>query len=533
MTDAAPPPAPLAAAPSAPNPHVGAFVLETLTLGMYGEPRHTLREYVQNAFDSIRSAQRLKHLTGRGQVTIRLAPDAISIRDNGLGVSAAQAYRTLTSVGASKKDRQRDAGFRGIGRLAGMAYCDTLVFETTFPDETLTTTVSFDCVRLLKAMDPDSGGDMELSRLLGSAITFIQSEGAEPSAHYFEVRMEGLGQAPDTLRTASTVIDYLSETVPVPYSPTWTRAAEIEQSYRSFFGTAMETIDVTVIAGDAEVAVYKPYGDVYEHANGETELESVEFEQDPDSRYWGWIGRTKDAVTISDWKTRTPRMRVRNIQVDGTQLFEQMFSEVNPSYGRLAAYYVGEIHVAPDQVVPNARRDGFEETPSWLAIRKELIESLCAGLASQAYEASRDKQKEITKVVKQVDDLKKAGGKLTQNPKASYEAVVDLLTKARRLRRNASSALKVANSVDATVAEGKELGPKSNVAVLQEAAKDVEAIESQARMLIGRFMDDDEKIAALRARIRSELMEEVLAIVNAHVDPPTYQAIRKRLLALT
>ena len=29
---------------SMPVPHIGAFVLETLTLGMYGEPRHTLRE---------------------------------------------------------------------------------------------------------------------------------------------------------------------------------------------------------------------------------------------------------------------------------------------------------------------------------------------------------------------------------------------------------------------------------------------------------------------------------------------------------
>jgi len=38
-------------------------------------------------------------------------------------------------------------------------------------------------------------------------------------------------------------------------------------------------------------------------------------------------------------------------------------------------------------------------------------------------------------------------------------------------------------------------------------------------------MDDDEKIASLRARIREELIEEMLAIVNAFVDPSTYQAL--------
>jgi molecular chaperone HtpG len=500
---------------------------------MYGEPRHTLREYVQNAFDSIRSARRLKNLTGAGKVTVTLATDLIKVRDNGMGVSKSQAYRTLTSVGASKKDRQRDAGFRGIGRLAGMAYCDTLIFETTFPGETTLTTVTFDCVKLLKAMDPDSGGDMELSTLLNSAITFAQNdEGATASDHYFEVRMSGLSHAPDNLKNHADVCAYLSETVPVAYDPTWRRAKEIEAGYRAYFGTAIETVDVFVAEGGVETQIYKPYGDHYEHANGETELEAIDFEQDADSRFWGWIGRTKEAVTITDWKTRGLRVRVRNIQVDGTQLVEKLFSEVKPSYGRLSAYYVGEIHIAPELVVPNARRDGFEEKDEWLEIRKDLVEGVCTTLALAAYEASRDKQQEITKVVKQVGDLKKTGARLTQNSKASYEQVVDLLTKARRIRRNATAALKVASSVDATLEEGKELGPNSNVGQLQDAAKDVEAIESQARMLIGRFMEDDEKIASLRARIRSELIEEVLAIVNAHVDPPTYQAIRRSLQAL-
>jgi hypothetical protein len=61
------------------NPHIGAFVLETLTVGMYGEPRHTLREYVQNSFDSIRSAQRTKYLAGRGRVDINIAVVSTSI----------------------------------------------------------------------------------------------------------------------------------------------------------------------------------------------------------------------------------------------------------------------------------------------------------------------------------------------------------------------------------------------------------------------------------------------------------------------
>src|SRR5579864_1068195 len=83
-----------------PRPHIGAFVLETLTLGMYGDARHTLREYVQNSFDAIRAAQRTKFLAGSGRVDINVGKESITIRDNGTGVRAELAWSTLTSVGA-------------------------------------------------------------------------------------------------------------------------------------------------------------------------------------------------------------------------------------------------------------------------------------------------------------------------------------------------------------------------------------------------------------------------------------------------
>lgn len=514
-------------------PHIGAFVLETLTLGMYGEPRHTLREYIQNAFDSIRAAQRLRVLQGRGVVVVSLGDDSIAIRDNGTGVSAAQAYRTLTSVGASKKDRQRDAGFRGIGRLAGMAYCDTLVFTTTFHGEQTLTVVTFDCKMLLQAMAPDSGGDVELSTLLESAITFTQaSQGADDNEHYFEVKMIGVAGAPASLKDFDEVCAYLAETVPVPFDPGWHRGGEIEQGYRDFFGKALETIDLYVSQDENKTQIFKPYGDAYEHAKGETELTEITFEQDPKGRYWGWIGHFKESVAVTDWQTRGLRMRVRNIQVDGTQLFEDLFTQVKPSYGRFTTLFVGEVHLDPESVIPNARRDGFEETLTWLQIKKDLSKNICEPLAKEAYATSESAQADIGKVITQVEDLKSQGSRLTNSSKASFEQVVDLLTTARRLRRKTTSALKVAGSIAETISAETDTQAVSQVMTLQEANHDIESIESKARMLIGRFMDDDEKTVALRARIREELTVQMLEIVNAYVDPATYQAIRRRLIAL-
>ena len=41
-----------------PETQLGVHLLETITLGMYSEPLHCVREYIQNAFDSIRAARR-------------------------------------------------------------------------------------------------------------------------------------------------------------------------------------------------------------------------------------------------------------------------------------------------------------------------------------------------------------------------------------------------------------------------------------------------------------------------------------------
>jgi len=65
---------------------------------------------------------------------------------------------------------------------------------------------------------------------------------------------------------------------------------------------------------------------------------------------------------------------------------------------------------------------------------------------------------------------------------------------------------------------------------LQEAARSVEEVEVQARLLIGQFLSEDQRIDALKQRLRQEIVNELLDIVNPFVDPATYQRIRRRLL---
>jgi molecular chaperone HtpG len=290
-----------------------------------------------------------------------------------------------------------------------------------------------------------------------------------------------------------------------------------------------ETVDLFVVAEEETTQIYKPYGDSYQHAKGTMDLKSVEFITGEDNRYWGWVGRMTESAAVTDWKTRGLRVRVRNIQVDGTEIFETLFTQVKPSYGRFSSYYVGEIHIDPLAVIPNARRDGFEENASWIGIKDSLMITVCQPLAADAYDASQKGQTQIGKIVEDIDGLVARSQALANSSRASYDQVVDLMNSAKRMRRRAASALKVVGDLDETaVADGS---PEAQQSVrLREATASVESVESQAKMLVGRFLTDEDRSGALRQRLREEILKEVLDVVNAFVDPSTYQRIRRKLL---
>ena len=113
------------------EPIAGKYLLEILTKGMYSNPMHIYREYIQNASDSIDKAIATGVLSAADAVIhidINKAGHTIIIRDNGVGIEEKTAHNKLMSVGASDKDGINERGFRGIGRLGGLAYASQVQF---------------------------------------------------------------------------------------------------------------------------------------------------------------------------------------------------------------------------------------------------------------------------------------------------------------------------------------------------------------------------------------------------------------------
>lgn len=162
---------------------VGKYTLESLTTGMYSDPKIIYREYIQNSVDSLETAVEanlLEPQSMRIDILVDAENSYIAIRDNGTGIATSKAVPTLMNIGSSTKRHSNNRGFRGIGRLGGMSYCSRLVFSTSAENETTKTIVEFDCKKLRQLLVPGANdyfrepqGLDDLSEGLGLPVAAI------------------------------------------------------------------------------------------------------------------------------------------------------------------------------------------------------------------------------------------------------------------------------------------------------------------------------------------------------------------------
>lgn len=173
---------------------IGKHTLESLTSGMYSDPYVVFREYIQNAADSIDDAYKAKLLAkGNDRINISVSPleRLIVIEDNGLGIPADKAEKTLVSIGNSQKTSDNSRGFRGIGRLSALSYCSKLTFETSFAGENTVSKIIIDATKLAELLAFNTDVDISVVEVLDKVYT-TEFDSAPADAHYFKVIMEGV-----------------------------------------------------------------------------------------------------------------------------------------------------------------------------------------------------------------------------------------------------------------------------------------------------------------------------------------------------
>lgn len=356
---------------------IGKYTLESLTAGMYSSPKDLYREYIQNCVDSIDQAVEAGIVTKtNAKILININKESrdITIEDNGLGLSTNIAVKRLLDIGNSSKTYSSNRGFRGIGRLAGLSYCDKLTFETTSNGEKEKTILTFDCFKLKQLLIPGKYSEYDLSGVLSEVTNYeIQPEAA--NKHYFKVILEGVEDI-DSILNTEEVKDYLSQVAPVPYDK---NEFKISKKIKDQFKTKNIVIDeynIFIDDGIKNSQIFKVYSENFLADKLKKQIDEIKDISiievvDEDKRLQAiiWYAVTNFYGTVLDESRKGIRFRKGNILIGDKSTLNEVFKE-----DRFNGWFQGEIHILDERIIPNARRDNFEKNTTYFEFIKRLTD---------------------------------------------------------------------------------------------------------------------------------------------------------------
>ena|SRR5271157_1616982 len=392
------------------RPFVGHQLLNIITSGMYDDPLMVYREYVQNAVDSIDVAVHEGVLSeAQGTIAIQIDGDnrTICIEDNGAGLPYGLAAKVLLDLGCSPKDRTGQRGFRGIGRLGGLAYCDLLRFETRSSEDEDIAVVEWDRGRLDALFE-----EVKKKRGLIEVVKDITKvHKKKPTltdrGHFFRVEMHNVRRFhSDKLMSVKTVRDYLSQVSPVPYDGTkFSHAEKVEEYFSDVAGYKNYRLTIN------GKSVVRPYTDEIQiSSNVDDRIRDVKlFElpgvHKPLARGWYAIMDYRGSLPPSV-AMRGIRVRQGNIEVGNEFFLSPLYLE-----RRFATWTIGEIQVWDHNIRPNARRDGFEQTPEYESFLEQM--SALGRFLSHSCRRSSGQRSRTQALARRLEEIESALANLT------------------------------------------------------------------------------------------------------------------------
>jgi hypothetical protein len=385
---------------------VGQQMLEIITSGMYDNPLMIYREYIQNAVDSIDSAvcQGLLEIED-GQISIDIdgRTRTVTVEDNGCGVSNSKVIDVLGSLGLSPKAGCHQRGFRGIGRLGGLSYCDLLKFETRSSEGEHVAVIEWDNKQFEAILNlPNCKKDIVEAIDSILTIKFREPSPADPP-HYFRVELSNVRPFHDNLiMSPAEVGKYISTVAPVPYNrQEFSFSNELDEYLSVLPGYRSYNIFLN------GRSIHKAFSDRIQLSEGSLDtIEGIDTFEWSDgngkSIARGWFARTSLLGSLpSNVLFRGIRVRQGNIEVGDEHFLAGYYTE-----RRFATWHIGEIHVYDHCIKQNARRDGFEQSPE-LERFLEYAYYMGRSLSSLCRKAStkRNKDQRLSRVLNDLEAL--------------------------------------------------------------------------------------------------------------------------------
>ena len=392
----------------------GARLLETLTSALYADPIIVFREYVQNAIDSFADAKQQER---DFKVEITLSPQKIIIRDNGDGISFDQFNDVMMSLGKSSKDgRKNQIGFRGIGRLAGLSFCNELQFiNKVDPKNPQIFVLNGDEYR--KILSEETGGNLDLDTVMNRIKKSNTPQGDVVGDWTFEVTLEGISdelkdciylrkpkrgrvgkqadEDPSTAASAPTeeFTNALSMLLPVPYADGFKDAEKIRAKYQEWFNEDLTSREFKVFLDGKQL--HKPFitDEQRDFRIIPIRIKTIK-DQLSEEKTIGLLWMSFDYVFKAMKKDFGIAVRSKNMLVRGGSVLAEEAAnsrDAITTYGQYLSAVkgvTGELLLETDFLSDNSRRDWFKVDAYSLQLRDQLCQ-LMNWMHNYRYKISR------------------------------------------------------------------------------------------------------------------------------------------------
>ena len=396
---------------------IGANILDSLTTGMYSDSKVIFREYIQNSCDSIDVAIQEGILSVsdlKDKVLIEIDIDrenrGITITDYGTGIKAESFTRVMGDIAHSDKKIGEHKGFRGIGRLAGLAYCDKLIFTAKYKGETVVSTMTCDATYMRDLLNENyKKKQYSMEDILSKIFSFSEAKTDAEVEHYFKVELTNIKNEDSDLLDVEKIRAYLSFVAPVCYSPNFYLREEIYK-YADKHNHRIDEYKITI--NNEELV--KEYALNYT-SRGEAKdaIHNLEFHEliskDGEDLGWMWIGVTgfKGAIP-QDCVMRGIRVRKENIQIGDGSILQELFTET-----RGHNYFIGEVFATSKDLVPNSQRNDFNSNKT-KDIFKKVLGTYIKSELNSIYRAGSDIQASIKKINQKNKEIEELSYKIKE-----------------------------------------------------------------------------------------------------------------------
>lgn len=430
---------------------VGKNILDNLTTGMYSDSKVIFREYIQNACDQIDLAVELGILSSQKDGIVDIYTDAkkryISIKDNATGVKSSLFIEDVGDIANSNKQIGKTKGFRGIGRLCGLAYCKTLRFSSSYLGEKIKSIMTCDAQKMRAMLVEQKKYSLDD---IWESIVNYSTEPAEEDEHFFEVELLDINKENTDLLDQKKVKDYLSFVAPVPYKNTFILRKQI-YDYAQSNGFEIDEYIVKVNG----YQIFKEYTTFLKRESGSTvvnydEISKLEFKNFIDSNgeiiAWMWYGLSKFEKAIPAMnQMKGLRLRSGNIQIGNEDVLKSLFKEPRGN-----SYFVGEVFAVSRDLIPNSQRDYFNENSMRVEF-EDLLRSYFYDVLHKLYYGANKiknaykKQQTYIDKVNEFNKKNESRGFVDEKDKASLELEIN---KAKKEAEEATKQLEKLSNID-------------------------------------------------------------------------------------